>query len=137
MIEADLATAKRLYDVNVLGLLAVRQAFAPMLIAAKGKVVNISSVGGILAMPRGGLYHSSKAAVTIVSETLRLELAPLGLTVITGMLGNIESIFYVNDSWQGVPESSRYKSVEGGFAPRAFDVNTRWHSIKADVIVLG
>ena len=51
LIEADLATAKRLFDVNVLGLLTVTQAFAPMLIAAKGKVVNISSVGGILAMP--------------------------------------------------------------------------------------
>ena len=55
LIEADLATAKRLYDVNVLGLLAVTQAFAPMLIAANGKVVNISSVGGILAMPWGGM----------------------------------------------------------------------------------
>lgn len=85
-----------------------------------------------------GLYHSSKAAVTVVSETLRLELAPLGVTVITDMLGNIESNFYVNDSWQGVLKSSRYKSVEGGFALRALhDVNTRWHSIKADVIVLG
>ena len=54
LIEVDMAAAKRLYDVNVLGLLAVTQAFAPMLIAAKGKVVNISSVGGILAMPWSG-----------------------------------------------------------------------------------
>ena len=59
-----------------------------------------------------GLYDSSKAAVTIVSETLRLELAPLGVNVITGMLGNIESNIHINDSWQGLPESSRYKSVE-------------------------
>ena len=66
-----------------------------------------------------GLYHSSKAAVTILSETLRLELAPLGVTVITGMLGNIESNFQVNDSWQGVPESSRYKSVEAQIAKSA------------------
>ena len=55
LIEADLSTAKRLYDVNVLGLLAVTQAFAPMLIAAKGKVVNMSSMGGILAMRWGGI----------------------------------------------------------------------------------
>ena len=55
LIEADLDTARRLYEVNVLGLLAVTKAFAPMLIAAKGKVVNISSVGGLLAMPWGGL----------------------------------------------------------------------------------
>ena len=56
LIEADLATAKRLYDVNVLGLLAVTQAFTPMLIAAEGKVINISSVGGILAMPWLGMW---------------------------------------------------------------------------------
>ena len=55
LIEADLATAKRLYDVNVLGLLAVTQAFVPMLIAAKGRLVNISSIGGLLAMPWGGM----------------------------------------------------------------------------------
>ena len=51
--------------------------------------------------------------------TLRLELAPLGVTVITGMLGSIESNFHVNDSWQGVPESSRYKSVEAQIANSA------------------
>ena len=46
LIEADLSTAKRLYDVNILGLLAVAQAFAPMLIKAKRKMVNINRVGG-------------------------------------------------------------------------------------------
>lgn len=66
-----------------------------------------------------GLYASSEAAVTIMSETLRLELAPLGVTVITGMLGNIESNFHVNDSWQGIPESSRYKLVEQQIAKTA------------------
>ena len=66
-----------------------------------------------------GLYHSSKAAVTIISETLRLELAPLGVPVITGMLGNIESNFHDNDFWRGIPESSRYKSVESQIAKTA------------------
>ena len=54
LIEADLATAKTLYDVNVLGVLAVTQAFVPMLVEAKGKVVNVSSTGGLVAMPWGG-----------------------------------------------------------------------------------
>lgn len=58
--------------------------------------------------------------MTILSETLRLELAPLGVTVITGMLGNIESNFHANDSWQGLlPESSRYKSVEAQISKSA------------------
>ena len=66
-----------------------------------------------------GLYHSSKAAVTIMSETLRLELAPLGVTVITAMLGNIESNFRINDSWQGLPATSNYKSVHTQIAKTA------------------
>lgn len=56
LIETDLGTAKRLYDVNVLGVLAVTQAFAPMVIAAQGKVINISSVCGMLAMPWSGIW---------------------------------------------------------------------------------
>lgn len=47
LIEVDLSTAKRLYDVSVLDLLAVAQAFAPMLIKAKRKMVNINSVGDL------------------------------------------------------------------------------------------
>ena len=55
LIEADLATVKQLYDVNVHGLLAMTQAFAPMLIAAKGKLVNLSSAGEVLTLPWVGM----------------------------------------------------------------------------------
>lgn len=54
LIEANIAVVKKLFEVNVLGLWAVTQAFAPMLIAAKGKLVNISSVGAILTLPWSG-----------------------------------------------------------------------------------
>ena len=55
----------------------------------------------------------------MMSETLRLELAPLGVTVITAMVGSVESNIHVNDSWQGLPETSRYKSVEAQAAKTA------------------
>lgn len=55
----------------------------------------------------------------MMSETLRLELAPLGVAVIMAMLGHIESNIHVNDSWQGLPASSRYKSVEAQMAKTA------------------
>ena len=54
-----------------------------------------------------------------MSETLRLELAPFGVKVITGMLGHIESKIHDNDSWRGLPESSRYKAVEEQIAKTA------------------
>ena len=54
-----------------------------------------------------------------MSETLRLELAPFGVTVVTGMLGHIESNVHANDPWNGLPESSRYKAVEAQMAKSA------------------
>ena len=67
-----------------------------------------------------------------MSETLRLELAPLGVTVVTGMLGNVQSNFHANDFWHGISESSRYKSVEiqiantaeGKIGPKAEEAGT-------------
>ncbi|CAF9941873.1 hypothetical protein IMSHALPRED_003072 [Imshaugia aleurites] len=137
LIEVDLSTAKRLYDVSVLDLLAVAQAFAPMLIKAKRKMVNINSVGDLNdAMERfglrvektnirlihsahSGLYHSSKTASTIPNKTLSLELAPVDVTVITGMLGKIESNLHVNDFWQGLSRSSTYNQIESQIAKTA------------------
>ena len=54
LLDADLAAAKRLYDVNVWGLLAATQAFAPMLVEARGAVVNIGSVSGTGCRPYMG-----------------------------------------------------------------------------------
>ena len=61
LLEADRAIVTQIYEVNVVGLWAVTQAFAPQLIAAKGKVVNISSVGAILPMPWGGTSSPVKS----------------------------------------------------------------------------
>ncbi len=49
LLDADLNTAREVYDLNVFSVLAVTQAFAPSLIAAKGKVINIGSIVGRMA----------------------------------------------------------------------------------------
>lgn len=56
-------------------------------------------------------YASSKAALTNISETLRLELQPFGVTVVTLMAGTIKSHFHANDSF-ALPSSSRYVPIE-------------------------
>ena len=58
LIEADIKEARRLYEVNYFGVLSVTQAFVQMLVEAKGKVVNISSVGALLAVPWIGRSNS-------------------------------------------------------------------------------
>lgn len=50
-LDTDLDEAKRMFDVNVWGALAMIKAFGPILAASKGSVVNISSVSGCIGMP--------------------------------------------------------------------------------------
>lgn len=70
------------YDVNVFGLHAVTQAFLPLIRKTRGRIVNMSSVGGQFAAPFLGAYSSSKFAVESISDALRRELAPLGVKVV-------------------------------------------------------
>jgi NAD(P)-dependent dehydrogenase (short-subunit alcohol dehydrogenase family) len=72
---------RRQLEVNVTGQLAVVQAFLPLLRAGRGRIVNISSVGGLLAGALLGPYHASKFALEALSDSLRQELAPWGLHV--------------------------------------------------------
>ena len=69
------------FEVNVIGLVAVTQALLPMLRQTKGRVVNISSVGGFSVTPMLGPYCASKFAVEAISDALRRELRPAGIEV--------------------------------------------------------
>lgn len=73
---------RRLFEVNLFGHVAVTQALLPTLIRSKGRVVNISSVGGKVAMATYGPYAATKFALEAVSDSLRREMAPFGVGVI-------------------------------------------------------
>ncbi|WP_394937854.1 SDR family oxidoreductase [Psychromicrobium sp. YIM B11713] len=77
-----LETWRKVFDVNVFGLIALTQALLPSLHRSKGRVVNISSVGGRVALPAFGAYSGSKFAVEGISDALRQELAPHGVQVV-------------------------------------------------------
>ncbi|HET9016734.1 MAG TPA: SDR family oxidoreductase [Thermomicrobiaceae bacterium] len=72
---------RRQFEVNVVGQLAVIQAFLPLLRPARGRVVNLGSVSGRLAMPFLGPYAASKFALRAISDALRVELRPSGVSV--------------------------------------------------------
>ncbi|KXX82829.1 NADPH-dependent 1-acyldihydroxyacetone phosphate reductase [Madurella mycetomatis] len=91
LLDVDIAEAKKLYDVNVWGPLAMVQAFAPLLIRAKGIVANHGSIASVLTMVWSGAYASAKAAEARMSEVMRLELAPLGVRVVTVMVGSVNT----------------------------------------------
>lgn len=70
------------FEVNLFGHIAVTQALLPALLRHSGRVVNISSVGGRVAMATYGPYAGTKFALEAVSDSLRRELAPHGVRVV-------------------------------------------------------
>lgn len=70
------------FDLNVIAQLAVTQAVMPLLKAAKGTIINVSSVSGRITSPMLGPYSASKFALEALSDALRVELAPLGVKVV-------------------------------------------------------
>lgn len=77
----DLHELRQLLEVNLVGQVAVTQAFLPLLRQARGRIVNVSSVSGRVAMPFFGAYSASKFALEAISDALRVELRPWGVAV--------------------------------------------------------
>lgn len=80
--EATAEEIERIYATNVFGLLKVTRAVLPQMRKQRsGHVINLSSIGGYGSYPGWGIYGSTKFAVECLSETLHMELAPLGIHV--------------------------------------------------------
>ena len=68
-------------EINVIGQVAVTQAFMPMIRAATGRVVFISSIGGRISVPFNSPYGASKHAIEAIGDALRQEVAQFGVGV--------------------------------------------------------
>jgi NAD(P)-dependent dehydrogenase (short-subunit alcohol dehydrogenase family) len=80
--ESDEAEVRRMFEINVFGLAAMTRAVLPGMRARRsGHVVNVASIGGLRAFPAVGFYNATKFAVVGLSESLALEVAPLGIRV--------------------------------------------------------
>jgi NAD(P)-dependent dehydrogenase (short-subunit alcohol dehydrogenase family) len=78
-------------DVNLIGQVAVTQAALPALRRARGRIVNVSSIGGRIALPLVSPYSASKFALEGVSDSLRRELRHLGVDVILIEPGGVKT----------------------------------------------
>lgn len=70
------------FEINVIAQVGVTQVFLPMLKAAGGTIVNVSSVSGRIATPITGVYAASKFALEAISDAWRVELLPFGVHVV-------------------------------------------------------
>ncbi len=76
-----LSDLRRQLEVNVIGQLAVTQAFLPLIRQARGRIVNMGSIAGRSTIPLMGAYSASKFALEAMTDALRLEVQPWGIQV--------------------------------------------------------
>ncbi|HET7015297.1 MAG TPA: oxidoreductase [Streptosporangiaceae bacterium] len=92
--EVAIAEARREFETNVFGLGRMCQLVLPAMRAAgRGRIINISSMGGRVTFPAGGWYHASKYAVEALSDALRVEVASFGIRVVLVEPGLIRTEF--------------------------------------------
>jgi short-subunit dehydrogenase len=92
--EVPLDAVRRQFETNVFGLLRLSQLVLPgMRAAGRGRIVNVSSMGGRMTLPGGGIYHASKYAVEALSDALRFETRGFGVGVSVVAPGPVHSGF--------------------------------------------
>ena len=101
-VFAPLTAAKQsdlefIFEVNVFGVFRVTQAFAPMVIESKGRIVNVSSISGIYSAPTAGMYSASKHALEAMTDSLAMELRELGVHVTAINPGAFASAGFAKD----------------------------------------
>ncbi|KAK4634751.1 Short-chain dehydrogenase RED1 [Fulvia fulva] len=90
-LDVEMEEIRQTFEANLFGVMAMCQAFAPLLVEAKGTIVQIGSLAGIMPYVFGSVYNASKAALHSYSDTLRVELAPFDVKVVTVVTGGVKS----------------------------------------------
>jgi len=94
--EGDFTDWDTMIDTNIKGLLTVTRTVVPMMVTrGKGHIINIGSVAGDAAYANGAVYCASKAAVKVLGDGLRIDLADTPLRVTTIKPGLVETNFSV------------------------------------------
>jgi len=92
--SVPLDEVRRQFETNVFGLVRMCQLVLPKMREQRaGRIVNISSIGGTLVFPGGGIYHATKYAVEALSDALRFELKGFGIRVVIVEPGIIRTRF--------------------------------------------
>ncbi len=107
--EVPLEAVRRQFETNVFGLLRLTQLVLPaMRDTGRGRIVNISSMGGRMTLPGGGVYHASKYAVEALSDALRFETRGFGISVSVVAPGPVRTDF--------AEEATAARATDGPYA---------------------
>ena len=125
LMHQPLAEVRRMFEINVLGALAVTQAFLPLLGARRpqpqppGRIVNVSSVGGKITPPFLGAYSGSKHALEAMSNALRRELSIYGIDVIVIEPGSVKTAIW--DKAEQESFANKYADTAYGSIATSFE----------------
>lgn len=111
--DLSIPEAKKLFDLNLWAHIAVTQAFLPLLLKSEGIIVNHTSAASVIAVPFQSVYNASKAAMSMFSDTERLELEPFGVRVVDLKSGYVKSnLNFHTEGFQGLPKGSIYEPAK-------------------------
>jgi len=110
-LDVDVAEARKCFDANFFAVVRITQLFAPLLIKAKGTIVMVGSLAGVIPYVFGSIYNASKAALHAYANTLRVELAPFDVKVITAVTGGVKSNL-TSHLKRVLPENSVYSEID-------------------------
>ena len=92
--EVPIEAARKQFETNFFGAVRLCQLVLPAMRAQRqGRIINMSSIGGRLTFPGGGMYHATKYALEAVSDVLRWEVRPFGIDVVVIEPGLIRTDF--------------------------------------------
>lgn len=127
--DIDMNEVRQTFETNIFGVMAMVQAFAPLLIQARGLIVMVSSVSSVTPYIFGPVYCATKGALNSYSRTLRQELRPFGVRVMVSMTGTVKSQIAKLD--RELPPDSLYLPIKDAYARRLLFSQTN-SSIETD-----
>jgi short-subunit dehydrogenase len=121
LLDTPLEAWRSQFEVNVFAPVALTRAVVPDMVARRqGMIVNVSSISGVAPTPFASPYCASKAAVNALSDSLRMELRPFGVAVVTVQPGGIRSTFGESaGSKVSLQAGSPFQPVKAGIMERA------------------
>ncbi len=109
--QQPMAEIRRQFETNFFGLVRLTQLVLPgMRRRRRGRILNVSSMGGRVTLPGGAFYHASKYAVEALSDALRMEVAQFGIDVVLIEPGPVRT------PWNAVAAASLNTAVPGASA---------------------
>ena len=120
--DIDVAAARRLLDINVIGTLLGIRAAARLMREAGGSVITFSSVNGVLGTTGLGAYAASKFAVRGLTRVAALELAPLGIRVNSVCPGSIDTSITDGPDFAGTDWAAYTRTIPARRRGRAEEV---------------